>query len=315
MLFRSFLTGMTMKFLPPGVSVYQTMIVKPMESLATTMREQGYQSIAFHPGKPTSWRRDVVYPYLGFERFLTEEDMEDPQYIRDTFVSDESDYDTVIQLFEEKGDKPLFLFNVTIQNHGSYFLDTVGIPKWVRVEGTQGNYPGAAEYFSLMRASDEALERLLAYFQQVDEPTLILFFGDHQPRLEEEFMEELFGKSLDMLTHTELQKRYQVPFFLWANYDIAEENYGTISVNYLSTLLLRTAGLEMSAYQQYLTQVHQQIPAMNVHGYIDQDGQDHIWDGETETAAWLKGYEAIQYNYFFDDKRHVSQLFHLYSED
>ena len=52
-----------------------------------------------------------------------------------------------------------------------------------------------------MRASDEALERLLAYFQQVDEPTLILFFGDHQPRLEEEFMEELFGKSLDMLTH------------------------------------------------------------------------------------------------------------------
>ena len=115
-LFLEFLTGMTMKFLPPGVSVYQTMIVKPMESLATTMREQGYQSIAFHPGKPTSWRRDVVYPYLGFERFLTEEDMEDPQYIRDTFVSDESDYDTVIQLFEEKGDKPLFLFNVTIQN-------------------------------------------------------------------------------------------------------------------------------------------------------------------------------------------------------
>ena len=55
-----FLTGMTMKFLPPGVSVYQTMVVNPLESLATTMREQGYQSIAFHPGKPTSWRRNVV---------------------------------------------------------------------------------------------------------------------------------------------------------------------------------------------------------------------------------------------------------------
>ena len=43
---------------------------------------------------------------------------------------------------------------------------------------------------------------------------------------------------MDTLTHMELQKRYQVPFFLWANYDIVEENYGTISVNYLSTLLL-----------------------------------------------------------------------------
>lgn len=310
-----FLTGMTMKFLPPGVSVYQTMVVNPLESLATTMREQGYQSIAFHPGKPTSWRRNVVYPYLGFERFLTEEDMKAPQYMRDTFVSDESDYATVIQLFEEKRDKPLFLFNVTIQNHGSYFLDTVGIPKWVRIEGMQGNYPGAAEYFSLMRASDEALERLLTYFQQVDEPTLILFFGDHQPRVEEEFMEELFGKSLESLNHKELQKRYQVPFLLWANYDIAEETYGLISVNYLSTLLLRTAGLEMSAYQQYLAQLYQQIPAMNVHGYIDQDGQHHVWDEETETAAWLKEYEAVQYNYFFDEKGHVPQLFHLYSED
>ena len=128
-------------------------------------------------------------------------------------------------------------------------------------------------------------------------------------------MEELFGKPLDTLTNAELQKRYQVPFLLWANYDIAEENYGTISVNYLSTLLLRTAGLEMSAYQQYLAQLYQQIPAMNVHGYIDQDGKHHVWDEETETAAWLKEYEAVQYNYFFDEKGHVSQLFHLYSED
>ena len=139
----------------------------------------------------------------------------------------------------------------------------------------QGNYPGAAEYFSLMRASDEALERLLTYFQQVDEPTLILFFGDHQPRVEEEFMEELFGKSLESLNHKELQKRYQVPFFLWANYDIAEETYGLISVNFLSTLLLRTAGLEMSAYAFYPHPFGnpdsiQKIAAMILNGHIKQ---------------------------------------------
>ena len=50
--------------------------------------------------------------------------MENPNYMREAYVTDSSDYKEVIRLFEEKGEEKLFLFNVTIQNHGGYQLNT-----------------------------------------------------------------------------------------------------------------------------------------------------------------------------------------------
>ncbi len=71
-----------MAFLPSGVMAYQQYINDDLDSLATILKAQGYKAVAFHPGKPDSWQRDKAYPYLGFEEFLTEEDMENPQYMR-----------------------------------------------------------------------------------------------------------------------------------------------------------------------------------------------------------------------------------------
>ena len=47
-------------------------------------------------------------------------------------------------------------------------------------------------------------------------------FGDHQPKLPDSFYELLYGKSLNNLSLKELQKKYKVPFIIWANYDIDE---------------------------------------------------------------------------------------------
>ena len=161
--------------------------------MATILKAQGYKAIAFHPGKPDSWQRDKVYPYFGFEEFLTEADMENPQYMREAYVTDSSDYQEVIKLFEEKGDEKLFLFNVTIQNHGGYQLNTVDIPKWVSLQGNIERYPETEQYLSIMHASDKALQELITYFEKVEEPTLIVFFGDHQPSVESSFYRNAAG--------------------------------------------------------------------------------------------------------------------------
>lgn len=304
-----FLTGMTTAFMPPGSRVYQQFITKPLDSLATTLEAQGYDTVAFHPGKPTSWRRDKVYPYLGFDKFLTTEDMDNPEYLRDTFVSDASNYDMVIKLFEEKEDAPLFLFNVTIQNHGSYRLGTGGISEWISVQGMNQKYSEAGEYLSVLRISDQALKDFMQYFEQVEEPTIILFFGDHQPAVEEEFVEELLGKPINQFNLAELQKRYQVPFFLWANYDIAERDCGNLSMNYLSTLLLQTAGLQLPQYNQYLAALQQQVPMINTQGYMDKNGQHHEFWAETEEAKWIEDYKVVQYNNMFGGHGRLEELY------
>lgn len=307
-----FLTGLSMAFLPSGVMAYSKYINGDMESMASILNEQGYTSIAFHPGKATSWDRHKIYPRFGFESFYTAEDMEEPVYMRDAYISDSSDYAYIMQLFEEKEtEEPLFLFNVTIQNHGGYMLDTVGIPKWVAMHGEYRKYTQAEEYLSLIRASDKALEELITYFQQIDEPTMVIFFGDHQPTVESAFIEDLMGKSLSSLRMEEVQKRYTVPFFIWANYDIEEAYYENISVNYLSTLAMEVAGIELPVYNQYLSKLYQTLPVVNALGYADQDGTYHYFSEENEYTAYVDGYELVQYDYLFGKRNRVNELYHV----
>lgn len=304
-----FLTGLSMAFLPSGVMAYQQYINNDLDSLATILKAQGYKAIAFHPGKPDSWQRDKVYPYLGFEEFLTEKDMENPQYMREAYVTDSSDYNEVIKLFEEKGDEKLFLFNVTIQNHGGYQLNTVDIPKWVSLRGNLERYPETEQYLSIMYASDKALQELITYFEKVEEPTLIVFFGDHQPSVESEFIETLLGKPLSALNMEEVQLRYKVPFFIWANYDIEEQYYENLSANYLSTLMLKTAGLELPIYNQYLDSLQQKLPIINGLGYVNADGEYHYFSDETDETELLDGYKIVQYNYLFGGRSRLNALY------
>lgn len=45
----------------------------------------------------------------------------------------------------------------------------------------EGKYPKVDQYLSLIKKSDTALQELIEYYSQVDEPTIICIFGDHQP--------------------------------------------------------------------------------------------------------------------------------------
>lgn len=307
-----FLTGLNMAFLPSGVMTYSQYLKKDIDSMADIMSAQGYTPIAFHPGQPGSWDRNVVYPYMGFEAFYTAEDMDDPVYMRDAYISDASNYEHVIKLFEEKeqGEK-LFLFNVTIQNHGGYMLDTVGIPQWVAMRGEYRKYNQAEQYLSLMRASDKALKDFITYFEKVDEPTMIVFFGDHQPNVESAFIEDLMGEPLASLNMEEVQRRYTVPFFIWTNYDIEEAYYDKISVNYLSTLAMELAGLELPAYNQYLSRLYEKLPVVNALGYADGEGGWHYFREENELQPYLDGYEMVQYDYLFGGRQRSDALYRV----
>ena len=119
-----FLTGNSMNFLPSGSIPYQQYILGPTDSLATLLKGYGYETRAFHPGERTSWQRNIAYPRLGFDSFKCGEDMDVPQTEEHGYVSDDSDFEQIIWEFEHKDEStPLFLFNVTIQNHGSYTVE------------------------------------------------------------------------------------------------------------------------------------------------------------------------------------------------
>ena len=112
-----FLTGSSMAFLPSGSIPYQQYVLGDTASLASLLRADGYDTLAFHPGERTSWQRDRAYPRLGFDAYKCGDDMDVPQTFEHGYVSDESDFRQLIWELEHKeAGQPIFLFNVTIQN-------------------------------------------------------------------------------------------------------------------------------------------------------------------------------------------------------
>ena len=121
----------------------------------------------------------------------------------------------------------------------------------------------ANRYLSLIHESDRAFEKIINYFKNQKEPTIVVMFGDHQPKLEDSFYELLYGKSLNSLSLKELQKKYTVPFIIWANYDIDEAAGKDTSVNYLAANVLKAADVPTNDYQSFLLKLQEEYPIIS----------------------------------------------------
>lgn len=307
-----FLTGNSVSFLTADAVPYTQYLNSDQESLARLLKNQGYSATAFHPYLESGYKRYKVYPLLGFDDFISIED--DLPYVGKirNYISDASDYQDLEQIYEEKKqDGPVFLFNVTMQNHGSYHTDEPAVR--VTVKPTDGELDSAQleEYLSLAYQSDRAFSQLVEYFSQSDRRTILLMFGDHQPGLDDDVLKALEPKMYEEnASLEEREKKYTVPYILWANFDLPEEPAAPeyISPGFLRSFLLENAGLELSAYDRFVSSVRQQYPAINVLGYLTQDGKMHELSGAFDEKL-LNDYRKIAYYNLFDHKKVKMELF------
>ncbi len=335
-----FLTGHSTHFLPSGSNAYMLYVKNPMASLVSTMEAQSYSSWAFHPYLANGWNRPTVYSNFGFNKFTAFEDIfdmslweryqangNDSNFLQSLvdlnypgsnmllrqYISDDYNFQLLIEDYENRDkSQPYFAFNVTMQNHGGYSMGCVNFNESIYATSTTKAYNRANKYLSLVRATDTAFKELIEYFSKVKEPTIICMFGDHQPTVETNFIAEVMGvKDIDNLTIEEEQKRYTTPFFIWANYDIEEKMIPRLSVNYLSSLVLQTAGLELTEYNKYLLKLSETLPVINTAGYIDAEGNYYKWSDTSPYTDILKEYEKIQYNCIFDQKNIDTDVFFI----
>ncbi len=294
------LTGDTMAFLTDGSVAYQQFIRNEMPSLPSYLNTLGYKTVAMHPYKPTGWNRDVVYPLLGFDESLFKADFKKKKLVR-TYISDESCVDQIISTYENKGDDPLFVFNVTMQNHGGYTKESENFTPDIKVEGVD-NF-ACLSYLSLMKLSDKAFERLCDYFAEQDEDTIIIMFGDHQPSDSVvNPLLKLSGKSCSKMTEEETLVRYQVPLVIWANFDLEKDDTDPeMSLNYLGGYVLDKAGLPLSRYQTYLAGLQKEIPVISSKKILLNDGTLYNEDAiRYDLKEELLPYRKLQYYSLFD---------------
>lgn len=291
-----FLTGNTMAFLPQGSIPYQQYVHDTFPSLASYLSDFGYRTIAMHPYHSTGWNRDKIYPYFGFDETYFMEDFKNPKLIR-KYISDESAFDKIKQLFEEKKkEEPLFVFEVTMQNHSSYEEAFENFKPEITVndaEGTQLN-----NYLSLMKLSDDALADLVSYLDSQQEDTLLVYFGDHQPT--DSVVSPIWklnNKNSNTLKEEDINNRYKVPFVLWANYDLESESNLETSANYLGVDVLKSAGINPSGYFAFLNELQQTYPVVTSICAKEADGTTSTVKESFGTS--LDTYRTLQYNQLF----------------
>lgn len=305
-----FLTGNSMAYLPPGSVAYQQYLVEENAySILDTMKKEDYTCVAMHPYYETGWSRDKVYPMLGFDEMYFLDDFDQSNLMR-RYVSDAVMFDQVIKRYEEgKGKENLFLMGITMQNHGGY-RDAYDNFK-TDVYGTNVSYSDVNQYLSLAHQTDLAVKDLISYFSKEKEPVVICFFGDHQPSLNTAFYRRLNGKGLSGLTLEELEELYEVPFFIWTNYESESETVERTSLNFLSTMLLERAGIPLSPYQSFLSDLRKEVPAMNARAYYSNDRKRyvHYGEGSRKEEVWIDRYRILQYNGLFDNKNRSTEFF------
>lgn len=311
-----FLTGNTLNFLPYRCVPYNEYIRDATPSMAYNMKAQGYAGVnAFHPYKSSGWSRTIVYPLLGFNNsyfyeYYKENNNHSP--VRN-YVSDKADFQQIIDDFEaskKESGKPFYLFNVTMQNHGGYDGKRGLIDPKITIEDPALKTSEAEQYINLAKMSDDAFKMLVNYFEKIDDPTIIVMFGDHQPPIDNTFYSNQFGKDVEELSTEEKADWYSTPYVIWANYDIEEEELD-MSANYLSSYVMKIAGNKLTGYNKFLLQLQKELPVISAVCCKDKDGNVYGNDEKSKYSELLASYQMLQYNQMFDKDNRVDSFFFL----
>ncbi|MBR5247911.1 MAG: LTA synthase family protein [Lachnospiraceae bacterium] len=297
-----FLTGHSMAFLPQGSVAYQQYVKSEGVSLPAYLKSLGYSTVAIHPYYADGWERDRVYPLIGFDRFLSKDDMKKARKIR-KYISDEACFDRIIELYEEKEEgQPLFIFNVTMQNHSGYDETFSNFKPEIEAKDIQSKVLN--QYLSLMKKTDEAFEKLVTYFEEQEEETVILFFGDHQPTTYvSNSIIRKNGIKIDSLSLKENLLKYKVPYVLWSNFDLPEDVAAykqETSANYLAIDVLERCGLPLPEYQSFLKGIREQYPVITANQIRDAQGQFYTEEEQVKNEKKVLQYQTMQYYLIFD---------------
>lgn len=248
-----FLTGVNSQYLIHS-NCYKEYYTKEQGSMASYMKELGYYTMAFHSYDGEFWERNMGYKNMGFDVFYDEKLFRNRE-ISHGYISDASLTKEIIERFEEQKEinpqQPVFSFAVSVQNHvtdlddfdkynGS--VDFGGIDADVKGSMTsEVNRADVEEYYNGLYESVDALEELLNYFENYEEDTMVIFFGDHAPSFVSMIFEDT-GRELD-------NSMYRTPYMIWTNYENDYESYGDFNLSYLSSVVLEY--LEFPKPQQY----------------------------------------------------------------
>lgn len=312
------LTGFDGSFFPQDYMVYGGYMKDDFDSVVGFLNKNDYHTVAMHPFIDTNYNRNVAYERFGFDEMIFEEDFaKDTERIRE-YISDQAMFEKIQEMFEahqELSDAPFFTFAITMQNHGTYtdYLLNEATQVEFTAEGYNETTVGCMkDYFAGLRASDEALGNLISYFRQVEEETIIIYFGDHMTDTGSDPEKMLSKESwYDKATIGYEVQSHLAPYIIWNNKSSESRELSLMNISQLLPTAFEINNISMPYFWEYLLALKDEYAASNKVVYVDSDFSVKSLTEMTNTQKEsIEAYELLQYDYIWG-KNYADELWEL----
>ncbi len=207
---------------------YRRFARRPVPSLASRLKPLGYRTLCLHPHPASFFARDRVFPNLGFHEFVDIGGFDRAEtcgpYICDAAVTRK-----LAELLES-ADRPLFVFAITMENHGPLHLEQVapGDEQRLYTRPPPAGFDDLTVYLRHLENADRMLRDLTDILSQRQDG-LLCWFGDHVPSMPSVYAAQGFEDG-------------RTDYLLWRP-DHATPQRRDLAVEALGAALLGVAGL------------------------------------------------------------------------
>lgn len=236
------LTGMSIAYLGAGEYPYETFLQhQTCESFPYLFKQLGYSTFALHNNTATFYKRNTAYPNLGFDTFVSSEFMTNTTTSKNGWIKDKYLTPEIIKCMESTENQD-FIFAVSVEGHGAYSSDK----QENRITITSSPYNETKQntienYSNQLYEMDIFIKELSEYVENLEEPTVLVMYGDHVPPLDIE--------ATDLTT----ESMYQTPYLVYSNF-VSEVNDQDI----YSYQLLSTVCNSIDNHVGVMNQLHQE---------------------------------------------------------
>lgn len=305
-----YLVGFTNSLLLEGTIPFQQALSSKPEipSFISFMDQLGYTSVAIHPNNAAFYKRSQVYPALGFDEFLSIDKMKHLDYIdSQKYVSDQSVFDELYAELEA-ADRPIFAYGLTMANHIAIFDKKFGENTIEVLDANREHNTEMETYAEGLKQTDLALKEFITKIENYDEPTLVIFFGDHLINFQSDIHEQhgYIEKDTDALR---AKLFFETPLLIMSNMDDFQiENIDDVSPIFIAPLILRELNLPLSPFYVFLLDLYEEFSVLHNNFKLDanQNQVDELTEHQEQLLLIL---ELIQYDILEGKEYTLSSFF------
>ena len=306
------MTGIPIAFVGEGedlTSLQDETAYDRAPSIIKAFSAQGYATEFVHSYTARLYNREKNFEKIGFDKLVFEEDFPEDADREGPYLSDMALTEMLISEFENRDkSRPLLLYGLSMENHQPYYAGKFEESSGLDFSSDKLGEEELGSIDALLHGihdADAALGELLEYFEQCEEPVIVIFWGDHLPGLsmdEENTIYSELGYSSTADTKSwspeELKRMHTTRFLVWNNYGAELEVPETVSATSLGVHILDWAGVPRPLYFQWVDMALEDMLLYRQRLYVAADGTPY-YEPPEENRNTVDTYRTIVYDILY----------------